>query len=175
MQLLGHWETWRVTMSPRETTFVLPFYLSMMRTNATAVGERLWDDLVVVGRTATVDDVLWLLRVGAWRPVVMGAWLSLRFDRGQVGAAVSHALQESAGSLTAPPLAVAAVTILGEDAVTPLRQSKARSDEPSVPILDAALEASGSDAAREVNEQSRVVFAEMFAVGKRLRSALTGP
>ena len=49
-------------MNPRETTFVLPFYLSMMRTNATAVGERLWDDLVAVGRTATVDDVLWLLR-----------------------------------------------------------------------------------------------------------------
>ncbi len=105
----------------------------------------------------------------------MGAWLSLRFDRGQVGAAVSHALHESAGSLTAPPLAVAAVTILGEDAVTPLRQSKARSDEPSVPILDAALEASGGDPGRDVNEQSRVVFAEMLAVGKRLRSALTGP
>ena len=48
MQLLGHWENWRVTMSPRETTFVLPFYLSMMCTNATAVGERVWDDLVVV-------------------------------------------------------------------------------------------------------------------------------
>ena len=175
VQLLGHWETWRVTMSSRETTLVLPFYLSMMRTNATAVDERLWDDLVVVGRTATVDDVLWLLRVGAWRPVVMGAWLSLRFDRGQVGAAVSHALQESEGSLTAPPLAVAAVTILGEDAVTPLRQSKARSDEPSVPILDAALKALGSDEAREVNEQNRVVFAEMVAVGKRLRAALTGP
>ena len=59
--------------------------------------------------------------------------------------------------------------------MTPLRQSKARSDEPSVSILDAALEALGSDAAREVNEQSRVVFSEMFAVGKRLRSALTGP
>ena len=164
-----------MTPSPRETTFVLPFYLSMMRTNATAVGERLWDDLVVVGRTATVVDVLWLLRVGAWRPVfVMGARLSLRFDRGQVGAPVSHALQESAGSLTAPPLAVAAVAILGADAATPLRQSKARSDEASVPILDAALEASGSDAVREVNEQSRVVFSEMLVVGQRLRSALTG-
>ena len=163
-----------MTPSPRETTFVLPFYLSMMRTNATAVGERLWDDLVVVGRTATVDDVLWLLRVGAWRPVVMGAWLSLRFDRGQVGAAVSHALQESAGSLTAPPLAVAAVTILETDAVTPLRLSRARSDGPSVPVLDAALEALGSDAVSEVNEQGRLVFSELYAVGTRLRAALMG-
>jgi hypothetical protein len=142
-----------VTLSPRETTFVLPFYLKMMRTNATGIGEQLWDDLVLVGRMATVDDVLWLLREGAWRPVVMGAWLSLRFDRGEVGAAVSHALQESAGSLTSPPLAVAAVTVLGEDAVTVLHQSRARSDELSVPILDAALDWLGGDPAHEISER----------------------
>src|SRR4051794_23866241 len=59
----------RVTLSPRESTFVLPFYLKLMRTNATWVCEEVWDDLVIVGRTASLDDVLWLLAVGAWRPV----------------------------------------------------------------------------------------------------------
>jgi hypothetical protein len=45
-----------VTLTPRETTFVVPFYLKLMRTNATWVGEKVWEDLVVVGRTATLDD-----------------------------------------------------------------------------------------------------------------------
>jgi hypothetical protein len=154
---------------------VLPFYLDMMGTNVTRVGEHVWDDLVVVGRTATVDDVRWLLGEGAWRPVVMGAWLSLQFDRGEVGVAVSDALQKSAGSLTAPPLAVAALTVLGEDAVTILRQSRARSDQLSVSILDAALESLGAAPEHAVSEESRVVLSEMVAVGKRLRAALTGP
>lgn len=60
-------------LSPLETTLVLPFYLKLMRLNATWIGEEVWDELVVVGPTAALDDVLWLLQVGAWRPVVMGA------------------------------------------------------------------------------------------------------
>jgi hypothetical protein len=164
-----------VTLSPRETTFVLPFYLKLMRTNATWIGWEVWDDLMVVGRTATLDDVLWLLRVGTWRPVVMGAWLSLRFGRDEVGAAVLDALQGSGGSLTAPPLAVAAVAIVGVDAATALHQSRARSDEASVPVLDAALEHLGADSTRAVSEQSRAAFAGMLAFGERLRVALTAP
>jgi hypothetical protein len=168
-------ETDAMTLSRRETTFVLPFYLKLMRQNATLIGDEVWDELVVAGRTAIVDDVVWLLRVGAWRPVVMGAWLSLRFDHGQVGTAVLDALQESGGSLTAPPLAVAAVTVVGEDATTVMRNSKARSDELAAAVLDAALEGLGADPAQEVSEPSRTAFSEMLAFGKRLRVALTGP
>ncbi|WP_345482544.1 hypothetical protein, partial [Actinopolymorpha pittospori] len=102
-----------MALTPRETTFVVPFYLNLMRLNATWVGDEVWNDLVQVGRTAELDDVVWLLRagawrpvvMGAWRPVVMGAWLSLRFGPGQVGTDVLAALSASEGSLTAPPLA----------------------------------------------------------------------
>lgn len=62
-----------MTLSPRDTTFVLPFYLKLMRQNATWIGEVVWDQLVEVGRTATLDDVLWLLQLGlgvllSWEP-----------------------------------------------------------------------------------------------------------
>lgn len=162
-----------MTLSPRETTFVLPFYLNLMRQNASWAGGEVWDELVADGRTASVDDVLWMLRVGAWRPVVMGAWLSLRFDRHDVGPAVLNALHESVGSLTAPPLTVAAVTVVGGDAaVAALRNSKARSDEGSVAVLDAALEWLGADPEQAVSEESRASFSEMVAFGERLRDAL---
>lgn len=120
---------------------MLPFYMKLIRANATWVGQEVWDDLVIVGRTASLDDVLWLLGAGSWRPVVMGAWLSLRFRRDEVGAAVLDALRKSRGSLTAPPLAVAAVTIVGTNTAAALRDSQARSDEASVPFLDAASNA----------------------------------
>ncbi|HXH78680.1 hypothetical protein [Nocardioides sp.] len=164
-----------MTLSPRETTFVVPFYLNLMGENATWVGGEVWDGVVTVGRTATLDDVLWMLRVGAWRPVVMGAWLSLRFDRAAVGAAVLDALHKSAGSLTAPPLAVAAFIVVGDEAAAPaLRKSMARSDEGSVGVLDAALEKLGADPGQSVSEESRASFSEMVVFGERLREALTG-
>ena len=151
----------------------MPFYLKLMRQNATWVGGEVWDELVAVGRTATLADVLWMFRVGAWRPVVMGAWLSLRFDRDDVGAALLEALHKSGGSLTAPPLAVAAVIVVGDEAaVTALDNSKARSDEGSVAVLDAALERLGADPEQAVSEESRASFSEMVAFGGRLRDAL---
>jgi hypothetical protein len=161
-----------MTLTARETTFVVPFYLNLMRMNAIWVGGEVWDNLVAAGRTAKLDDVLWLLGNGGWRPVVVGAWLSLRFHRDEVGEAILHALQESYGSLTAPPLAVAAVTIVGEDAETVLRQSRARSDEASVAVLDAALEQLGVDPAPEVGGEDRSAFAEMLAFAERLGAEL---
>lgn len=162
-----------MTLSGRETTFVVPFYLNLMRQNATWVGGEVWDELVAVGRTATVDDVLLLLGAGAWRSVVMGAWLSLRYGPDEVCEALLDALVESGGSLTAPPLAVAAVTIVGGEAtVTALNISKARSDEGSAPFLDAALERLGAEPAQDVDEDSRAAFSDMLAFGERLRDAL---
>jgi hypothetical protein len=160
-------------MNSREETFVLPFYLRLMRTNAPSSGDEVWDDLVTVGRTATLEDVLSLLQERGWRPVVMGAWLSLRFDRRQVGEALLDALRESAGSLTAPPLAVAAVKIVGRDAATTLRESKARFDEFSVAALDAALESLREAPVHQVTKMDRVAFSEMMAFGERLQIALT--
>ncbi|MGW5366623.1 hypothetical protein [Actinopolymorpha pittospori] len=161
-----------MALTPRETTFVVPFYLNLMRLNATWVGDEVWDDLVQVGRTAEHDDVVWLLRVGAWRPVVMGAWLSLRFDPGQVGTDVLAALSASEGSLTAPPLAAAAVTLTELSAAPALRDSRARADGASCVVLDAALESLGEEPRREVTPEDLEAFAQLLAFARRLRDAL---
>jgi len=164
-----------VTLNPRETTFVLPFYLKLMRSNATWVGHEVWDGLVATGRTADIDDVVWLLRVGAWRPVVMGAWLSLRFGPEEILSEVLEALQGSGGSLTAPPLATAAVILGGPAALPALRDSQARLDEGSCPTLDAAIGQLGADAPGVVGQEQKTAFAEMVAFGTRLQHALTSP
>ncbi|WP_349699582.1 hypothetical protein [Actinopolymorpha sp. B17G11] len=150
----------------------MPFYLKLMGLNATWVGGEVWDDLVQVGRTAELDDVVWLLRVGAWRPVVMGAWFSLRFDLGQVGTDVLAALSASEGSLTAPPLAAAAVALTGLSAAPALRGSRARTDGASYVVLDAALESLGEEPRREVTPRDLVAFAQLLAFARRLRDAL---
>jgi hypothetical protein len=163
----------RVTLGPRESAGVFPFYLTEMRTNGCRVSDEVWQDLVTVGRRATLDDVLWLLGSGAGRPVVMGAWFGLRFRGDEVGAAILDALRESNDSFTAPPLVVAAVTIVGSDAAAACKRSRERSDEASVPYLDAALEHLGAKPAHEVSERTRASFAQMLAFGQRLRVALT--
>ena len=162
-----------MTLTDRETTFVLPFYRNLMGINATWIGDQVWEELVTVGVTAGMDDVLWLLRVGAWRQVVMGAWLSLRFRREEIGVAVLGGLGTSGGSLTAPPLAVAAVTIVGPDAAPSLRESKARSDGASARVMDAALLHVGAEPVGDVTEQDRADFAALVAFGARLHEALS--
>lgn len=69
-------------MDPVEERLALPFYLKMMGTNAAHNAESLWDDLVDVGRGATLAEVQQLLAPDHWRPVVMGAWLGLKFEAG---------------------------------------------------------------------------------------------
>lgn len=164
-----------MTLNAREATLVLPFYMNLMSSNATWVGHEVWDELVDVGRSVEIDDVVWLLRVGAWRPVVMGAWLSLRFEPEHVGAEVLKALRDSGGSLTTPPLATAAVILAGPDAIPALRDSRARIHEASSPTLDAAIEHLGAGALGDLGQEQKAAFAEMLAFGTRLRHALTSP
>jgi len=86
---------------------VLPFYLSLMRTNASDRGFDL-GRLSAVSAETTNDEVIALLRAD-WRPRVMGAWLSIGRTDEPVTTALLESLETSQGSLTAPPLAVAAV------------------------------------------------------------------
>src|SRR3954471_20134945 len=100
-------------MDPVEERLVLPFYLKMMRENAIEGASELWGSLVIAGREAELDEVQRLLRLGAWRPVVMGAWFSLRFTADQVGQDLLGAIDRCFGSLAAPPLAVVAGELVG--------------------------------------------------------------
>ena len=72
-------------MTPLEERAVLPFYLEMMGLNALHLSFGLWPELVTAAKAVTLDDAKWLLRVGAWRPVVMGAWFSVRFPAAEIG------------------------------------------------------------------------------------------
>ncbi|HEY2273160.1 MAG TPA: hypothetical protein VGH30_10320, partial [Jatrophihabitantaceae bacterium] len=141
--------------------------------NASRTGDEVWDDLVTVGRTTTVADVVWLLGDRGWRPAVMGAWLSLRFRRDEVDAPLLQALRESRGSLTAPPLAVAVVMFASEGAEAALHETRARTDDASIPYLDAALERLGADPMDDVSTKHRAVFDALVSFAERLRAALS--
>lgn len=99
------------------TRYVRPFYLKMMGTNAADNGLALAPDISRVAMSVAPEEVITLLGDN-WRPRVMGAWLSVRYEGAEVRRAVFDALVTSLGWLDAPPLAVAAV-VLGRPAATP--------------------------------------------------------
>lgn len=160
-----------------EQRLVTPFYLAMVGLNATEHAGDRWDDLVRVGRTATVTDVKQLLAAGAWRPVVMGAWLSVAFSPKDLGPDLLLAVTRCQGSFTAPPLSVAAYLVLGADAGTALTNYvfRARDDERlgSATFVAAVVEALGGQPAVPPREEDRVDLAGMIGVAWRLRTALT--
>ncbi|WP_133979542.1 hypothetical protein [Kribbella voronezhensis] len=82
-----------------------------MGTNALEAGPSVLAGLAALVDSMKADEVVHLLR-SDWREQVMGAWLSLAhpFDDA-VLAAVTRALETSGGSLTAPPLLAAVVTL----------------------------------------------------------------
>ncbi|MDA0171825.1 DUF6000 family protein [Solirubrobacter taibaiensis] len=159
-------------MSPDEDRFVAPFYLAMMGTNALQYAEAdLLRRVVAVGRDASVVDVVWLLR-GEWRPRVMGAWFSLLHDSEAVTRAVLQSLETSHGSLTAPPLAVAAVVLANHEAQSALAAYVARDvlhDWGSAAFVGAAMEHLGMQAPMELSERHRSDFEQMHAIAKAVR------
>lgn len=117
-------QRYRLRMPPPDELLdrcVGPFYLKMMRINAAEHGLSLAPDISRVAPSVAPEDVIALLR-DHWRPRVMGAWLSVRYEGAEVRRAVLHALETSLGSLDAPPLAVAAVVLGGPDAAPSLEK-----------------------------------------------------
>lgn len=174
-------------MSSAEKRLVAPFYLDMMRSNALWLDDRQRRRLVRRGRTARLEDVRYLLAGGSlqvpqvdgvflhWRPVVMGAWLSLRFKPGEVKDALLHALAHSLGDLTALPLASATVILVGPESATALRSNQLRSmdrEAHTVAYLDAALESLGEAPRNAVDDDVRASFTELLAFGRQLRKDL---
>lgn len=99
--------------------FVQPWYLKMMRLNACDYGVELAPEITRVAAEADDDIVVRLLRLG-WRERVMGAWISVTRDSEMITNEVLEQLEGSRGSLDAPPLAAAAVTLAGPAAVNSL-------------------------------------------------------
>jgi len=154
---------------------VRPFYLKMMGLNALQHADALWADLTRAGRRATEADVKQLLAPDHWRPVVMGSWFSLRFGPDQVGGDLLHAIDMCGGTLTAPPLAVAAAIVIGEDAAPALLDYIDRDIERqqgAATYVAAVLEELGATARVSPDEDDRGAIVSLIDVAQRLRSAL---
>lgn len=159
-------------MSPIEQRLVVPFYLDMMGTNSARNADPLWDELVRAGREASVVDVKRLLAPDSWRPVVMGAWFSLQLDRDQIGADLESAIAICRGTLTAPPLAVAAATVIGRDAAPILTEYIERDlhrQHGAATFVAAVVEELGFETVVSPEDRDRRNLASMLDVASRLR------
>ncbi|MFE6647897.1 hypothetical protein ACFVJS_15115 [Nocardioides sp. NPDC057772] len=110
-----------------------------------------------------------------WRPVVMGAWLSLACGPEEITDDILFSLARCDGDLTAAPLCTAAVLIAGDAAVETLRSNRLRADEHeagAVMFLDAALEHLGEVPAKPPVDGMREHFQQLVDFGVRLRHDL---
>jgi len=160
-----------------ESDVVKPFYLNMMGMNALDLAEDFWARVVAAGRTVTAGEVRWMLRSGHWRPVVMGAWFSLAVARDSITDHLLAAMSESKGSLTAPPLAVAATLVAGSAAVPAMTNYidfmtavPSRADGSEI-IVGAAVEYLGSSPSVVPPDTARQWFRDLHEVAAELRDA----
>ena len=173
-------------ISDREARLVKPFYLEMMQLNAIRHGADLASAIVTASRAADRDDIVALLR-GDWRPNVMGAWLSLARNDLPTSDEVLSSLGRSYGSLTSPPLAVAAVVLANERALPALRGYVDRDQQGgwgAAPFAKAAIRFLGGATERDPSEAvdlnfqadtADVHFRAMLEVAMLLRRAGSSP
>jgi hypothetical protein len=163
-------------VDPIEERLTLPFYLKMMGLNALNNADALWADLIRAGRGASLVEVQQLLAPDHWRPVVMGSWFSLRFEREQIGTNLERAMALCRGTLTAPPLSVAAAAVIGKDAVPMLVDYIQRDldrQQGAATLVSAVVEELGAVAIVSPEDSDRTALASLLDLAHRLRLALT--
>jgi hypothetical protein len=157
----------------RRSALVDPYYLGMMKLNGLDADEPLLRSVAASGRTTSGAEVVALLR-DAWRERVMGAWFALFHDEREVDQALARSLETATGSLTAPPLAVAAVVVLGPAARDPLAGyavEDAAHDWGSCGFAAAALaHLDVASPACQPTDDDRQAFAGLLAVARSLTS-----
>ena len=150
-----------------------PYYLGMMQLNGLDADEPLLRSLATSGRSTSSVEVVALLR-DAWRERVMGAWFALFHDERDIGEALARSLETASGSLTAPPLTVAAVRVLSTGACDPLARyatEDATHAWGSCGFVAAALAHLGSDTtACPPTDDDRQSFAGLLVVADSLAS-----
>ena len=158
-------------MRSLEERYVEPFFLRMMGTGALAAGAPSPAEIVETCRPVTPADVVTLLRM-SWRPMVMGAWLSVRHDDPAVGDAAVAALRACAGSLSAPPLAVAVVARGGPHALEALYAYHARDLAGrlgAAGVVAAAVRHLRGDVVPAPSAESTAVFRGLLSVAAEIR------
>lgn len=107
----------------------------------------------------------------------MGAWFNLCFSADEVGAALLGAVEQSRGTLTAPPLSVAAYVILGRDAGRPLIHYTERDTSHqygAAGSVSAVHESICGTSTDDVTDRDREAFRSMMDVASRVQEALSG-
>lgn len=135
----------------------------------------MWENLVRAGRGCGLAEVKQLLTPDHWRPVVMGSWFSLKFSRDQIGDDLRSAISLCRGSLTAPPLSVAAAVVIGKGAVPALSDYIDRDHERqygAAGFVAAVVSELGVKPALSPEDRDSSALASMLDVAHRLRSAL---
>jgi hypothetical protein len=164
-----------LSVTELESRFVNRFYLNMMGMNALRLTDDLRADVVAVGRTVSTGDVRSMLRVAS-RPAVMGAWFSLAVPAESIAKDLVIAMSRSGGSLTGPPLAVAATIVCGGAAVPamvnyidvildPLRR------DGSEAIVAAGMEYLGANPVVAPSAEARARFRDLREFALALREA----
>lgn len=157
-------------MNDLVVTKVHPFYLPMMGCNATTADPGLLTAVRDAASEVTMEQVLRLLR-DTWRERVMGAWYSLSFPPEQIGDAVAQSMRTSAGSLTAPALATAAVVHLGAAAAPALHHYLTTAPADGSPgFVAAALEHVGAPSSLTAQQKDCDALSGMLAVAHFLRA-----
>jgi hypothetical protein len=174
-------QDWYSRGRPLIDKYVQPFYLKMMRYNATTNGERLAPEIAPIAAAASADDLLALL--GAfWRERVMGAWLSVASTDRRVHAAVIRALTNSQGSLDSPPLAVAAILAIGPGALDALQayhdadvaNNWGAADTARAAVQHLRLSADVRSSLPVPEERTREAFDRLMHVGNLIRGGSAG-
>jgi len=151
--------------------FVQPYYLHMMRTNAVDLDDRLAEEVRALGREIPVSDVFELLQ-SHWRPRVMGAWFAAARTEVDFCEAVLESLDTCRGSLTAAPLAVAALVHVGPTTlqhIADYAERDAAKGWGAAGFAVAAIEhLTGAEAAGPVEENDRQRLTAMLHLALRL-------
>lgn len=150
---------------------VQPFYLDMMRDNATRAADDILDEVARTASAVTDGEILELLSLD-WRPRVMGAWYATTRSGPRIAEAVLESLDTCLGSLTSPPLVTATLVHAAPTAVEHLRTYVERDVSNrwgGAGVAAAALERLGAPVAEGIAEDhDRHCLAALVAIAAGL-------
>jgi len=104
--------------------YTVPFYLAFRELSDPASGKVA--ELVATARTASVDEILWMLRTESWRQHRVGGWFALVRPEPAVVAALPASIGIGNPFHAGPVLAVSAALLCGTGAIPALREVTGR-------------------------------------------------
>ncbi|HXR44402.1 MAG TPA: hypothetical protein VN759_06315 [Pseudolysinimonas sp.] len=107
--------------------YTAPFYLAYRELSDPSSGKVA--ELVAKARTASIDEILWMLGTEAWRQHRVGGWFALVRPEPAVVAALPGSIGVGNPFHSGPVLAVSAALLCGADAISAIREVSRRAAE----------------------------------------------